>query len=310
MNKMIKNTKIKIGVVLVTRNRLSCLKIALKKYDEQIKQPEYMIVVDNCSTDKETGKYLDNWVKESSSYKRIVIHSNENGGGSGGFYLAEKEALKHEADWIWHADDDAYPDASALQEIEIAYNHINKNVAAYCSAVKNVSNPKIDISYWRILYKGIFFIKWLPPKNTDKYFDVDKFMYLGCVIKKDVLEKVGLTNKEFFIHEDDIEHSLRIRKTGRIIAVNDAHLLHPAWNDVINPKSINWKYYYSVRNKIISIGLNYGKKYQVSEIMKAKLKYYLHVIKKYPPTVLAMEKDAISDGKRNILGKNKLYLPK
>lgn len=309
MKKMTDNAKIKIGVVLVTRNRLNCLKTALKKYDEQTKSPEYIIVVDNCSTDKKTGAYLDKWAKENSSYKKIVIHSTENGGGSGGFYLAEKEALKHEADWVWHADDDAYPDVSALQEIENAYNNINQNVAAYCCSVKNVNSPNIDISCWRVLYKGMFFIKWLSPRNTGKYFDVDKFMYLGCVIRKDILKKVGLTNKDFFIHEDDIEHSLRIRKAGRIIAVNRARLFHPAWDDVITPESMNWKYYYSVRNKIISIGLNCGKKYWASEIIKAKLKYYLHVIKKYPSAVLVMEKDAILDGKRNALGKNKLYLP-
>lgn len=302
--------KIKIGVVLVTRNRFDCLKTALKKYDEQVKQPEYIIVVDNCSTDGVSGKYIDEWAEIKGDYEKIVIHSNENSGGSGGFYLAEEEAIKHDADWIWHADDDAYPDSYALQAIEDAYNHINKQVAAYCSAVKNINNPDEDISYWRTLHKGILFTKWKPKRNYGKYFDVDKFMYLGCVIRKDVLEKVGLTNKDFFIHEDDIEHSLRVRKAGRIIAVTNAHLLHPAWNDVLDPEQINWKYYYSIRNKILSIGINLGKRYWLGEIIKANIKRFLHMIKRYPRSVLKIEKDAISDGRKNILGKNELYLPK
>lgn len=302
--------KIKIGVVLVTRNRLDCLKTALKKYDEQVKRPEYIIVVDNCSTDGVSGKYVDKWAEVRCDYEKIVIHSNENCGGSGGFYLAQKEAMRYDADWIWHADDDAYPEPYALQAIEEAYNHINKGVAAYCSAVKNVSQPEEDISYWCTLHKGLLFTKWKLLRNHDKYFYVDKFMYLGCVIRKDVLENVGLTNKDFFIHEDDIEHSLRVRKVGRIIAVTNAHLLHPAWSDVLDPEQINWKYYYSIRNKILSIGLNFGKRYWVGELIKANLKHFLHLIKGYPNGVLKMEKDAISDGSKNILGKNELYLPR
>ena len=303
------SNKMRIGVVLVTRNRLEKLKITLDLYEKQTKRPEYIIVVDNCSTDSVTGGYLDEWSEIKTDYKKIVIHSEVNGGGSGGFYLAEKEALKQTAEWIWHADDDAYPDKNALEEIANAYERLNNNVAAYSASVKDVENPTQDISYWRKLYKGFFFVKWIPVKADDKLFDVDKFMYLGCVIKKDVLENVGLTNKDMFIHEDDIEHSLRIRKAGRIIAVSDACLFHPAWSDSIDPSKINWKYYYSVRNKILSIGMNLGKKYWMSEVLKAKLKYIKHRIQRYPENVLRMEKEAIRDGRNNVIGINCKYVP-
>lgn len=299
----------KIGVVIVTRNRLECLKIALKKYDEQTKAPEYIIVVDNCSTDQSTPKFLDVWKDVPAKYEKIVIHSSKNSGGSGGFYIAEQEALKHDAEWIWHADDDAFPDKNALAAIEEAYASDHLNVAAYCASVKNIENPNEDISFWRLLYKGFFFIKWIKVKRTERYFDVDKFMYLGCVINKNALLSVGTTNRNFFIHEDDIEHSMRIRKYGRIIAVADSYLYHPAWKDINDPREINWKYYYSVRNKIISIGINCGEKYRNSELIKAKIKLLKHMILCYPQYVIKMERDAIHDGKHNILGKNSKYLP-
>lgn len=299
----------RIGIILVTRNRIECLKIALDKYDKQIKRPEYIIVVNNCSTDNTTKPFLDAWQKEQSDYKRIVIHSEMNGGGSGGFYLAEKEAIKYDVEWIWHADDDAYPEENALLEIENAFKEVHDGVAAYCASVKNIENPIQDISYWRKLYKGLLFVKWLPVRTTKKMFDVDKFMYLGCVINREVLMTVGLTNKDLFIHEDDIEHSLRVRRAGRIIAVADAHLLHPAWSDVINPMNINWKYYYSVRNKIVSIGMNLCDKYQRSEVFKAEMKHIMHVLKGYPANVIEMEKEAIRDGKENRVGVNERYMP-
>lgn len=305
----IRGVKMKIGVVIVTRNRLKCLINTLELYDKQTKKPEYILVVNNCSTDGQTHAYLEQWITVNSSYKKIVIHSDVNGGGSGGFYIAESEAVKLNADWIWHADDDAYPDVDALKSIETAYLTDNTNVVAYCAAVKNVDHHEEDISHWMKLYKGVFFTKWIPIKKNDKYFDVDKFMYLGCVVKKDALIEVGLTNKDFFIHEDDIEHSMRLKKHGRIVAVTDSYLYHPAWNDVIDPDKINWKHYYSIRNKIQSIGINLGKRYLFGELVKAEIKHFSHIIKSYPQRVIDMENDAIKDGVSGKLGKNDRYLP-
>lgn len=299
----------RIGVVIVTRNRFECLKKTLGLYDIQTKRPEYIVVVNNCSTDSVTADYLDKWKLEKSDYKRIVVHSTENGGGSGGFYLAEQEAIKHDADWIWHADDDAYPDKNALKEIEMAYLKDNLNVVAYSASVKNVDHPDEDVSYWMKLHKGFFITKWLPITTVNDCFEVDKFMYLGCVIKKDILLQAGFTNKDFFIHEDDIEHSMRIKKYGRIIAVKKSILFHPTWKDVQNPDEINWKYYYSIRNKISSIGMNLGYRFLLGEVFKAEVKHFVHILKRYPRRVLLMEKEAIQDGKNGKLGKNENYLP-
>lgn len=301
----------KIGVVIVTRNRLDCLKIALDRYKNQTKQPEYVLVVDNCSTDGQTPAFLDIWEQEPAFFKKYVVHSKENTGGSGGFYLAESEALKLDADWIWHADDDAYPDLTVLEEIEKAYNACSyrEEVAAFCSSVKNVNNPEEDISSWKKLFKGLIFIKWLPANCSVDFFEVDKFMYLGVVIRKTAIQKVGATRKDLFIHEDDIEHSLRIGKTGKIIAVKNAKLYHPKWEDTIDKNKLNWKYYYTVRNKILSIKFTMPLQYYFGQMVKASVRHTYHKLQKYPQNVLAMEKDAILDAKNSITGRNERYLP-
>lgn len=46
-----------IAVVLVTYNRLDCLKITLQRYASQTLQPAYVVVVNNASTDG-TEAYL------------------------------------------------------------------------------------------------------------------------------------------------------------------------------------------------------------------------------------------------------------
>ena len=47
----------KIGVILVTFNRLDKLKIALECYEKQTHKPEYIYVINNHSTDG-TDAYL------------------------------------------------------------------------------------------------------------------------------------------------------------------------------------------------------------------------------------------------------------
>ena len=73
----------KIAIVLCTFNRIDCLKIALQKYENQTVKPDFMVIVNNASTDG-TKEYLDKWEGSPSSIKKIIIHNKQNIGGSGG----------------------------------------------------------------------------------------------------------------------------------------------------------------------------------------------------------------------------------
>ena len=65
--------KDKIGVVIVTYNRLEKLKIALKKFENQTKKQAYILVVNNASNDG-TLEYLNDWKKNKSAYNKFVIN--------------------------------------------------------------------------------------------------------------------------------------------------------------------------------------------------------------------------------------------
>ena len=45
----------KIAAVIVTYNRLTKLKKALASYEQQLHKPNYMVIVDNASTDGTAG---------------------------------------------------------------------------------------------------------------------------------------------------------------------------------------------------------------------------------------------------------------
>lgn len=266
-----------IGVVLVTYNRLEKLKIALRSYAAQTRQPDYIIVIDNCSTDG-TAEFLRAWRETESEgaesesteagFRRIVRRLPENTGGSGGFYEGLRLAQQMEAEWIFVADDDAYPEPDALQMLGEYADSCS--AAALCTEV--LVGGKTDTWHRRRLTKrhGILYEALISAEEygSRKAFSLDIFSYVGSMIRKEALLKAGLPNPDFFIGYDDSEHSIRLRKTGRILCVPAAKVIHDspdAEGDVWN-----WKKYYIIRNKLYSVRKHFG-----TEQALALAAYYL-----------------------------------
>jgi len=98
----------------------------------------------------------------------------------------------------------------------------------------------------------------------NEYKEVYSWMFVGFMIPRNIIDKIGLPRKDFFIYHDDIEYAKRIIKNGfKIIKVKDSIILH---NDYANrdsykkfflgltidfPKMNDWKLYYYIRNYIL-----------------------------------------------------------
>lgn len=106
--------------------------------------PDYVVVVNNASTDN-TLNYLNEWENKKSTYSKYVITTKKNLGGSGGFYTGLKFAQNLKSKWIWVSDDDAFPEKNAL---EIAQKYLDeKKVSAVCGSV--INNGRFDIVHRR-----------------------------------------------------------------------------------------------------------------------------------------------------------------
>lgn len=242
----------KVGIVLVTFNRIKDLQKTLLAYEKQIVAPEFVLVVDNNSTDG-TKEYLKEWKNTHSDFKHYVLSLPQNIGGSGGFYMGMKEALKLECDWIFVADDDAVPDSSMLKElIDFKNRHKEKmeHVSALCTSVNN-RGKCAGIHRCRIKRSFLgCFESYVPEEEyTKEYFEIDIYSFVGTMIRRDALEKAGLARKEFFIYNDDYEHAIRIGKTGQIICVPKSIMYHV---DNLNySREATWRDYYATRNGVI-----------------------------------------------------------
>jgi GT2 family glycosyltransferase len=243
----------KIGVVIVTFNRLEKLKTALSCFDNQTLLPEYIIVVDNCSTDG-THNFLQDWSSKKGLYQKVVITTETNIGGSGGYYTGLKASLGKNADWVWVSDDDAYPEKNALEEgnkfLSDFGNKVN-NISAICGEV--INNGKIDFFHRRSfsITSGKINIALAPKEDYSKpYFEINAFSYVGTIISKTKMLSAGLPRKEFFIGCDDTEHSLRLSKIGAIYCVPSIKIHHDLDSSLVksNYFGISWRTYYEKRN--------------------------------------------------------------
>lgn len=303
----IKESFMEIGIVLVTYNRKDYLKKALKSYDEQTKKPRYIIVVNNNSTDG-TTEVLNEWKNNKSIYDKYVINLEKNIGGSGGFYTGLKESLSLDADWIWVADDDAYPEKNALEGIANFYDNnteYDKNsIAAICGTV--INNNEIDTAHRKRIIQHKSYIEEASveiEEYNNNSLEIDLFSYVGTVINKEHMEKVGLTEKDYFIYYDDTEHSFRLSKSGKIICLPNVRIIH----DMVSQKReiIDWKKYYGIRNKLHFYKKHFPKKYFLKLYYRLKIETFMGKDKIYKKLVKA----AIKDAKRNIKGVHNIYIP-
>lgn len=298
----------KIGAVVVTYNRLEKLKVSLKKFEEQIQQPSYVIVANNASTDG-TAEYLDQWKQEPSGFERIVITMDSNMGGSGGFHAGIKKGLELEAEWIWVSDDDAFPQEDALKQAS-DYLEAQKDLAAISAICgKVIKDGEMDIAHGKMYFKrGIHICEAAAPveKYTQKEFEMSTFTYVGTIMNKSKLLQAGLPNKDYFIYWDDLEHGMRMRQIGKIICVPAIVAYHNVGKE---SEGINWKLYYSYRNMIDTYHKHFKGACYDYFCLKIWVKIILNTLTGKKKPEINILQTAFSDARHQRFGIHPVYKP-
>lgn len=297
----------KLGVIIVTYNRLALLKECIDACLNQTYSFEKIYVVNNASSDG-TKDYLD-----SLKNKKIeVCNLSENIGGSGGFYEGVKYFKESNLDYILLIDDDAIIDNNYNEEIVKIIN-IDNSLSGYSGTVK--TNDMIQYDHRKHLKNDKSFVTMnsLKEDYESEYFDYDLSTFCGLYIPIKLINKIGLPKKEFFIWFDDTEYSLRLRKYGKIRNINTTSLNHKT--NVSTNTAFTWKSYYGLRNQIYILKKYYSK----FELFKFTLSMHIRIIggkilgflrnNKYYYNVSNLYKDALNDGLNNKLGKHEKYIP-
>ena len=299
------------GVVLVTFNRLEKLKVSLKCYEKQTYFPKYVIVVNNNSNDG-TKEYLESWKKKKAKFEKIVLNLPKNIGGSGGFHEGLKASLKKDAEWVWVSDDDAFPKENCFK---IAKDYLSQNDTSQISAVcgKVLNRGKIDLTHRRKIKKCLLFPLQIISRKSNynkDYFDIQLFSYVGSFISKNKMLEVGITKKDYFIYNDDSEHSYRLSKVGRIVCLPSMEIIHDG-PVVMARDGVNWKFYYSIRNVLDMIKSNFEKRYYITYRLYVRMKYFfiISLLYKHKKEGFMILSKAIQDANNNVSGLDKIYKP-
>ncbi len=261
-----KNT---VAAVVVTFNRKQLLSECLDALLSQTYALNKIILIDNASTDgtyiflREKG-YLDN-----SLIKYICL--SENTGGAGGFYEGVRRAYEDGYEWIWLMDDDAEPQFDALEMLAQHFG-TDKNTALASTVMTSGLIARE--------HRGLIdFQKVFPTLQTplpigsyqQKIVEIDMASFVGILVNRHVIDKIGLPRKEFFIYHDDTEYCIRLRQIGKIFLIPDSIIFHKSESERLrkevdfqgvkfsmNPHDKLWLEYFERRN-LVWLGMVYGK---------------------------------------------------
>lgn len=302
-----------VCVVLVTFNRKELLLKLLDSLFDQTKKITSVVIVDNHSTDGTAEELIKRKIIqqsvvgkcEVSLYKdtKIYYYTNlENTGGSGGFQKAFEIARKIECDYIWTMDDDVLPEIDCLEKL---MNNIDDDFGV-CIPNRTTGSFKdqiVESFNWSNPFKSVHKKTLKQIDDISENTEVYDFPFEGPLFKKEIVDKVGVPNVDYFIFFDDSDYALRCLKYTKILFVLDAHL-HKQIIPQNGDTKYNWREYYYARNEIV-FDRKYNKHVFVAlfrpyiTIAKRMLKYTL----KRNSVALKYSKKAFIDGKHKNLGK-------
>jgi GT2 family glycosyltransferase len=217
-------TPLAVWVAIVTHNRLDLLKICLSAVLKQTRPPSKILVIDNASTD---GTY--EWLACQTGILRI---RQSNLGSAGGFARAFRESLAKGAEWIWCLDDDCEPKADCL---ELLFEWGIRGLPYLAPNLVTADGQ----SHWEEHFAC----------NDYPLISFGGGPYNGLLLRRDLIQRVGVPCADFFINGDETEYVTRIQSMGYpLITVRNALVMHPSTAfDGRNPRRL----YYLTRNVLL-----------------------------------------------------------
>ncbi|HEX8465772.1 MAG TPA: glycosyltransferase family 2 protein [Abditibacterium sp.] len=244
----------RVCAVVVTFKRKHLLEGCLRALQGQSRPVDRILVVDNASKDG-TVEFIQ---REFPSVE--VLELAKNGGGAGGFHAGMKHAFEAGFEWIWIMDDDGTPAPDCLERLLKAKTGDEAEVLV--PVQRDSGGRPYGVQIWDKFYVEVTpqIIAGERPARGEYLF-----AFVGPLVSRGVVEKVGLPRREFFIWFDDYEFCLRLQsELGACVElVPDADFHHDLGGKtrevrLLGRKSLRnespaWKTYYGSRNHLFTV---------------------------------------------------------
>jgi hypothetical protein len=235
------------------KDTIECLKSLLKIDYKNYK----IILIDNASTNDS--------VKEiKSKFPNIKLLENlKNLGFSGGCNVGIRYALKHDADYILLLNNDTVVSKNFLSEL-VSVGETDEKIGILSPFIYLADKPEV---IWSSGLNFNFRNSWpFIDKNKSKidrgqFKNNRKVEFLtGCsmLIKKSVIDKIGLYKEEYFLYIEDMDYSLMaVKNDFSLYAIPSSKVWHKIGksSDLIGKENVR---YYFIRNLIFFYKNNYS----------------------------------------------------
>lgn len=245
----------RVAVVVVTFNRADLLERMLGGLDAMDRRPDCVIVVNNTSTDH-TREVLE----RAANPDLVAIHTTDNLGGAGGFHLGLKAAYDKGFDAMWLMDDDVVPAPDCLTRL------LEVDNSCLTAVREDLTGALVEKAAVRFDLRNPLSIRPKKASIDSTYADrasmpatvpVDNVSFEGFLVRREVIEAIGLPDPSYFIFYDDVDFAIRARRAGyEILAVRDAVLVRQLDFDQQHDLA-GWKGYYMYRN-LFAVHFRYG----------------------------------------------------
>ena len=236
----------KVFIIILNWNNWSDSLECLESLENNDYHNYQVVIIDNGSKEK----------PQAPSPEIKIIYNKENLGFSGGNNMGIKYALENGADYVLLLNDDTIAAPDFLSRL-VEAGESDEKIGAV--------GPKIYFYEDRNrIWSAGGKLNWLYNKGSLRGWDqMDKGQYdfpkiqetphlTGCcvLVKKEVIEKIGLMPEDYFLYYEDTDWLMRARRAGyKCIFVPEAKIWHKISRSALAESSLY--IYYHVRNGLI-----------------------------------------------------------
>lgn len=252
----------KITAVVVTHNRIGKLRETVERL---LAEPlDLVLVFDNASSDGTAE-----WLSQQQDKRLVVLRSDRNLGGAGGFSEALGQASElTDPDWIVVMDDDGRPMPGAIGVFRdmdhTGWDAIGAAVLTpdgqVCEMNRPYRNPFWHLREFLVTLAGRgrrgFHLRDKAYSTDAGTLAIDMASFVGLFVSRKALIRCGLPDARLFIYGDDQLYTLRMRREGLRIGFapqvrfeHDTATTQGSSGVVLRPI---WKAYYMYRNALIA----------------------------------------------------------
>lgn len=252
-------TDIRIAAVVVTHNRPQLLLQALAALRAQTRPLDSIYIVDNASDCPVDGAGAAGDTRLAGDTATVVLRSDTNIGGAGGFALGMARAFAAGHDWIWLLDDDALARPDALAQLLAALEGPAPGGApaagalcgAVCGAVREFGD--LALQHRRRYHRPTGLERSLPREAyAGPPCRVDTASFVGFLVSAAAVAEAGLPDRGFFLGYDDTEYSLRLGRAGLTIWLAPGSVVEHLRERRARLRAgpFGRKHYFTIRNRI------------------------------------------------------------